>query len=90
MLWKSHPEKAVSFTANNDTEKDSNEDNYIASENKLKAMTFILTHPEYAIIFYLVFENLDFQGEIKNLIAIHNIIARVEIEILMLMMISKL
>ncbi|WP_300434719.1 alpha-amylase [Christiangramia sp.] len=82
MLWKTHPEKAVTFTANHDTEKDENVDNYIASENKLKAYAYILTHPGYPTIFYLDYENADFQEEIKRMIIIHNSIATGDTEIL--------
>ncbi|MDX1544343.1 MAG: alpha-amylase, partial [Christiangramia sp.] len=82
MLWKTHQEKAVTFTANHDTEKDSNEVSYIKSSNKLKAHAFILTHPGYPTIFYSDYENTDFQAEIKNLIKIHNSIATGETEVL--------
>ncbi|MCP9200959.1 alpha-amylase [Gramella sp. GC03-9] len=82
MLWKTHPEKAVTFTANHDTEKDSNEDNFIKSSNKMKAYAYILTHPGYPTIFYSDYENTDFQDEIKNLIEIHNSIATGDTEIL--------
>lgn len=81
-LWQTYPDKAVTFTANHDTEKDSNEDNFISSENKLKAYAFILTHPGYPCIFYSDYENADFQDEIKNLIKIHNSIATGDMEVL--------
>jgi len=82
MLWKTDAENAVTFTANHDTEKDDNVDNYIASENKLKAYAYILTHPGYPTIFYSDYENADFQEEIKKMIAIHNSIATGDTEIL--------
>ena len=82
MLWKTHPDKAVTFTANHDTEKDENEDNYISAENKMKAYAFILTHPGYPTIFYSDYENDNFQDELKQLIAIHNSLATGDIEIL--------
>ncbi|MEL4306687.1 alpha-amylase [Joostella sp. CR20] len=82
MLWQTHPDKAVTFTANHDTEKDSNEDNYIEYNNKLKAYAYILTHPGYPTIFYSDYENDDFQEEIQQLIAIHNSLATGETEIL--------
>lgn len=82
MLWKTDPENAVTFTANHDTEKDSNEDNYIMSSNKLKAYAYILTHPGYPTIFYSDYENADFQEEIKKLILIHNSLAVGDVEIL--------
>lgn len=82
MLWQTYPEKAVTFTANHDTEKDSNEDNFIMAENKLIAYAYILTHPGYPTIFYSDYENEAFQEEIKQLITIHNSLAIGETEIL--------
>ena len=82
MLWKTHPDKAVTFTANHDTEKDDNEDNNISVENKMKAYAFILTHPGYPTIFYSDYENDNFQGEIQRLIEIHNSLAVGDVEIL--------
>lgn len=73
---------AVTFTANHDTEKDDNVDNYIASENKLKAYAYILTHPGYPTIFYSDYENENFQEELKTLISIHNSIAVGDVEML--------
>ncbi|MCX2679902.1 alpha-amylase [Galbibacter sp. EGI 63066] len=81
MLWKTHPDKAVTFTANHDTEKDENADNHIAADNKLKAYAYILTHPGYPTIFYSDFENDAFKAPIKQLIKIHNSIATGETEI---------
>lgn len=82
MVWQNYPEKAVTFTANHDTEKDANEDNYISAENKLKAYSFILTHPGYPTIFYSDYENEEFQEEIKRLILLHNTLATGEVEVL--------
>jgi len=81
-LWQSYPEKAVTFTANHDTEKDSNEENNIMSINKMKAYAFILTHPGYPTIFYSDYENDDFKNELNTLIAIHNSLATGETEVL--------
>ncbi|WP_417363082.1 alpha-amylase [Galbibacter sp.] len=75
MLWQTHPEKSVTFTANHDTEKDTNEDNNIAPENKLKAYAYILTHPGYPTIFYSDYENPDFKAPLKQLIKVHNSLA---------------
>jgi len=75
MLWQTHPEKAVTFTANHDTEKDTNEDNKIAAENKLKAYAYILTHPGYPTVFYSDYENTDFKSPLKQMIQIHNSLA---------------
>ncbi|WP_335964942.1 alpha-amylase [Galbibacter sp. PAP.153] len=82
MLWQTHPDKAVTFTANHDTEKDTNEDNNISPENKLKAYAYILTHPGYPTIFYTDYENEDFKEQLKQLIKIHNSLASGETEIL--------
>lgn len=82
MVWQTYPEKAVTFTANHDTEKDSNEDNFIKSENKMKAYSFILTHPGYPTIFYSDYENEAFKAELQQLILIHNSIATGEMEVL--------
>ncbi|WP_029035931.1 alpha-amylase [Salinimicrobium xinjiangense] len=82
MVWQTHPEKAVTFTANHDTEKDENEDNFIAMENKLKAYAFILTHPGYPTIFYSDYENQQFQEQLNQLILINNTIATGDVEVL--------
>lgn len=82
MLWQTHPDKAVTFTANHDTEKDSNEDNFIMASNKMKAYAFILTHPGYPTIFYSDYENANFQEELDQLILIHNTIATGDVEVL--------
>lgn len=82
MLWKTHPTKAVTFTANHDTEKDTNQDNYIAAANKMKAYAFILTHPGYPTIFYSDYENPSFQEELNQLILINNTIATGDFEVL--------
>lgn len=82
MVWKSYPEKAVTFTANHDTEKDENEDNFIAMENKLKAYAFILTHPGYPTVFYSDYENEKFKSQLQQLILINNTIATGEVEVL--------
>lgn len=82
MVWKTYPEKAVTFTANHDTEKDSNEDNFIKSENKMKAYAFILTHPGYPTIFYSDYENEEFKSQLQQLILINNSIATGDVEVL--------
>ena len=82
MLWQSYPEKAVTFTANHDTEKDTEEDNVISAENKLKAYAFILTHPGYPTIFYSDYVNEEFKEELQRLILIHNTLATGEVEVL--------
>lgn len=82
MLWQTYPEKAVTFTANHDTEKDSNEDNNISAGNKLKAYAYILTHPGYPTIFYSDYENEAFKEPLKQLIKIHNSLASGETQIL--------
>jgi alpha-amylase len=82
MLRKTYPEKAVTFVANHDTEKDENEDNRIAMKHKMKAYAYILTHDGYPTIFYSDYENDAFQGELKQLIELHNSLAVGEVEIL--------
>ena len=82
MLRKTHPEMAVTFVANHDSEKDSNEDNRIATENKMKAYAYILTHDGYPTIFYSDYENAAFQNDLKKLILLHNTLATGEVEIL--------
>ena len=80
MLRTLNPEKAVTFVANHDTEKDQNEDNRIAEENKLMAYSYILTHDGYPTIFYLDYER--YTEELQQLILIHNSIATGDVEIL--------
>ncbi|MGB7786664.1 MAG: alpha-amylase [Salinimicrobium sp.] len=82
MVWQDYPEKAVTFTANHDTEKDDNEDNFIAAENKMKAYAFILTHPGYPTVFYSDYNNAAFQEDLQQLIKIHNALAKGEVEVL--------
>ncbi len=81
-VWKTNPDKAVTFTANHDTEKDKNIDNYIESENKLKAYAFIMTHPGYPTVFYLDYENPDFKDQINKLISIHNSLATGTVDVI--------
>ena len=52
--------------------------------NKLKAYSFILTHPGYPSVFYLDYENEAFKEEIQNLISIHNSLATGDLEVLYL------
>ena len=82
MLWKTHPDKAVTFVANHDTEVNEYEDNMIAAQHKLQAYSYILTHPGYPTIFYQDYTNPDFQEQIDQLILIHNSIATGSAEIL--------
>ena len=81
-VWQTHPDKAVTFTANHDTEKDGNIDNYIESSNKLKAYAFIMTHPGYPTVFYLDYENEAFKEQLNKLILIHNTLATGDLEVL--------
>ncbi len=82
MLRKIYPDKAVTFTANHDTEKDEDANNRISYANKLLAYAYMLTHDGYPTIFYLDYENESFKGQIKNLIQIYNTIATGDIEII--------
>lgn len=81
-VWQTYPDKAVTFTANHDTEKDGNIDNYIESSNKLKAYAFIMTHPGYPTVFYSDYENDAFKEQINTLIKIHNTLAIGDLEVL--------
>ncbi|MFD2518454.1 alpha-amylase [Salinimicrobium flavum] len=81
-VWQTYPEKAVTFTANHDTEHNNHEDNTILPANKMKAYAFILTHPGYPTIFYSDYENEAFQEELNQLILIHNSIATGDVEVL--------
>ena len=82
MVWQNYPDKAVTFTANHDTEKDDEENNNISRENKMKAYAFILTHPGYPTIFYSDYENANFKSELQKLILINNSIATGDVEVL--------
>ena len=82
MLHKTNPNKAVTFVANHDTEKDENKDNRISAANKLMAYAYMLTHDGYPTLFYNDFENSAFKGKIKKLTAIHNSLAIGAIEVL--------
>lgn len=82
MLRKTHPEMAVTFVANHDTEKDQNQENNISYGNKMKAYAYILTHDGYPTIFYSDYENTSFQNELKRLILINNSLATGKVEIL--------
>lgn len=82
MLRKTHPQMAVTFVANHDSEKDANQDNRIDQANKMKAYAYILTHDGYPTIFYSDYENASFQAELKKLMLIHNSLATGSVEIL--------
>ncbi|WP_371812625.1 alpha-amylase [Aquimarina sp. U1-2] len=82
MLRKIYPDKAVTFTANHDTEKDENTNNNISYANKLLAYAYMLTHDGYPTIFYLDYENESFKKQIQNLILINSTIATGDIEII--------
>ena len=81
-VWQTHPDKAVTFTANHDTEKDGNIDNYIERENKLKAYAFIMTHPGYPTLFYSDYQNEAFKAQLDKLVSIHNSLAVGDLEVL--------
>lgn len=82
MLRKSHPDQAVTFVANHDTEKETNQDNRIDASNKMKAYAYILTHDGYPTIFYSDYENENYQEKLKQLLLIHNSIATGEVQVL--------
>lgn len=74
MLRKIHPDKAVTFVSNHDTEKDGNEDNFIKLANKTKAYAYIMTHTGYPTVFINDYESA-FKTELQNLILINRSIA---------------
>ncbi|RAV27902.1 alpha-amylase [Sinomicrobium soli] len=82
MLWKSYPEKAVTFVANHDTEKDENPENNISAAHKMLAYAYILTHDGYPTLFYSDYENRQYRSGLKNLVSIHNSIATGTLEVL--------
>ena len=82
MLRTAHPDLAVTFVANHDTEKETNPDNRIEASNKMKAYAYILTHDGYPTIFYSDYENAAFQDELKRLMLINNSLATGDVEIL--------
>ncbi len=82
MLHKTNPDKAVTFVANHDTEKDKNPDNRISAANKLLAYAYILTHDGYPTLFYSDYENSTFKPKLQTLVKIHNSLAKGSIEIL--------
>ncbi len=82
MLWKTNPEKAVTFVANHDTEVNEYEDNRISAEHKLQAYAYILTHPGYPTVFYQDYTNSAFKEKLDQLILIHNSIATGTVDIL--------
>jgi len=82
MLHKRNPFKAVTFVANHDTEKDSNQDNRINNNNKDLAYAYILTHEGYPCIFYSDYEGSSNQDMLKRLIWVHNNLAGGSTEIL--------
>ncbi|WP_010181608.1 alpha-amylase [Aquimarina agarilytica] len=84
MLRKIYPDKAVTFVANHDTEKDKNVNNKISFSNKMLAYAYMLTHDGYPTIFYSDYENLTFQKTLKNLMEIHSTLATGPIEVLKL------
>lgn len=77
------PEKAVTFTANHDTEKDQNADNIIAADKKLMAYAYILTHSGYPCIFYSDYENKAFKTKLQKLMLIHRSLSIGEEKILL-------
>ena len=81
-LWKLAPDKAVTFVANHDTEKDENPNNRISYANKLLAYAYMLTHEGYPTIFYLDYENESFKPQLKNLIQLNRSLATGAVEIL--------
>ncbi len=82
MLWKQDASKAVTFVANHDTEKETNQGNRINNGVKRFAYAYIMTHEGYPTIFYNDYEKDLNKDELKNLILIHNSIAEGSTDIL--------
>ncbi|SMC31644.1 alpha-amylase [Cellulophaga tyrosinoxydans] len=77
-LWKTNPEKAVTFVANHDTDREP----VISANDKLIAYAFILTHPGYPCIFYSDYENDNYKSKLNDLILINRTIANGDLEVL--------
>lgn len=76
-LYKAVPDHSVTFVANHDTEKDSQEGNRIGSaKNKLLAYAYILTHPGYPCIFYLDYESQLSKSSLDRLMLINRTLAK--------------
>ena len=75
MLRTIYPDKAVTFVANHDTEKDVNLNNIISKEKKLLAYAYMLTHSGYPTIFISDYENPEFKAKIQNLLLINRSLA---------------
>ena len=75
MLRTLRTQKAVTFTANHDTEKDKIADNTIAPDKKLMAYAYILTHSGYPCIFYSDYENEVFKAKLQKLMLINRSLA---------------
>ncbi|MGB5435562.1 MAG: alpha-amylase [Maribacter sp.] len=71
MLWKTNPDKAVTFVANHDTDREP----VIKESDKLYAYAYILTHPGYPTIFYSDYENIEFKEKLNTLIYINRTLA---------------
>lgn len=78
MLWKTNPDKAVTFVANHDTDREP----IIKNENKNLAYAYIMTHPGYPTIFYSDLENNSFKADIENLILINRTLAKGAFDVL--------
>lgn len=75
MLRTLNPEKAVTFVANHDTEKDSNPNNVISPERKLLAYAYLLTHSGYPCVFISDYEKPEWKEKIQKLLQIHRSLA---------------
>ena len=78
MLWKTNPDKAVTFVANHDTDREP----VIIANDKLMAYAFILTHPGYPCILYSDYENDKYKSKLEDLILINRTIANGDLQVL--------
>ncbi|MFN3588037.1 MAG: alpha-amylase [Spirosomataceae bacterium] len=73
---KRNPAKSVTFTANHDTEKDTNQGNKINVANKLLAYAYILTHDGEPCIYYSDYESVLPKRELERLMLINRTLAK--------------
>ncbi len=83
-LFKHHPDKAVTFAGNHDTDgrEDSHADNVISPMAKPMAYAYMMTHPGIPTIFYTDYQDVVDREEMNRLIAINKSIAKGKFQIL--------
>lgn len=83
-LLKIHPDKAVTFAGNHDTDgrEDTHPDNTISAFAKPMAYAYIMTHPGTPTLFYSDYEMILNKEEMNRLIQINSSLATGELTIL--------